>query len=102
ECRAWAPSASSLAVRANGEEHELAEAGDGVFEGTVPASPRDDYVYLLDGERELPDPYSRYQPRGVRGPSRVVDTSAFRIADGPELRLEELVLYELHVGTFSE
>ena len=38
---------------------------------------------------------------GVRGPSRVVDTSRLRIAPGPELPLEELVLYELHVGTFT-
>ena len=51
--------------------------------------------------RALPDPCSRYQPDGIRGPSRIVDTSRFEIAAGPELALEELVLYELHVGTFT-
>jgi maltooligosyltrehalose trehalohydrolase len=102
EFRVWAPNASSVAVRVHGVEHELGEAGDGVHEGTVAASPGDDYLYVLDGERALPDPYSRFQPDGVRGPSRVVDTSSFAIAAGPAPRLEELVLYELHVGTFSE
>jgi maltooligosyltrehalose trehalohydrolase len=37
----------------------------------------------------------------VKGPSRIVDTASFTIAPGPDLRLDELVLYELHVGTFT-
>jgi maltooligosyltrehalose trehalohydrolase len=49
----------------------------------------------------LPDPCSRFQPEGIKGPSRIVDTSAFEIAPGPAIALDELVLYELHVGTFS-
>ncbi len=48
-----------------------------------------------------PDPCSRSQPEGVRGPSRIVDTAAFAIAAGPTLELDELVVYELHVGTCS-
>jgi maltooligosyltrehalose trehalohydrolase len=72
-----------------------------VFAGEVDAEPGDDYLYVLDGTDALPDPCSRYQPDGIKGPSRVVDTAAFRIAPGPELPLEELVLYELHVGTFT-
>jgi maltooligosyltrehalose trehalohydrolase len=55
----------------------------------------DDQVY--------PDPASRYQPRGVHGPSQVVDASTFNWTDNgwrtPEL--ERLVIYELHVGTFT-
>ena len=39
---------------------------------------------------------------GIRGPSRVVDTSRFEIAPGPELARGDLVVYELHVGTFSD
>src|SRR5207247_296788 len=45
---------------------------------------------------------SRFQPEGVLGPSRVVDTSRLDIAEGPDLSLADLVVYELHVGTFSE
>ena len=51
----------------------------------VAADAGDDYLFVLDGDA-LPDPCSRFQPEGVRGPSRVVDTSAFAIAPGPEPR----------------
>jgi maltooligosyltrehalose trehalohydrolase len=65
-------------------------------------SPGDLYQYDVDGLR-LPDPASRFQPQGVHGPSQVVDPSAYRWqAQGwrrPELH--DLVIYELHVGTFT-
>nr|MBA2463221.1 malto-oligosyltrehalose trehalohydrolase [Actinomycetota bacterium] len=58
--------------------------------------------FVLDGE-ERPDPSSRWQPEGIRGPSRVLDPTAFAWTDAgfeaPELR--ETILYELHVGTFT-
>lgn len=68
---------------------------EGIFPGAR-------YRYLLDGERERPDPASRFQPEGVEGPSEVVDPF-FPWDDGNwrGRRLEELVIYELHVGTFT-
>jgi maltooligosyltrehalose trehalohydrolase len=99
--RVWAPNASSLAVRVHGDDHELERDGE-AWHGNVAARAGDDYVYVLDGGQALPDPCSRSQPEGVCGPSRVVDTGSFEIADGPGLTLDELVLYELHVGTFSD
>lgn len=61
------------------------------------------YLYRLDGEKERPDPASRFQPRGVHGPSRVVDRDAFPWEDGEwtGLPLESYILYEIHVGTFT-
>jgi maltooligosyltrehalose trehalohydrolase len=60
------------------------------------------YFYRLDGGRERPDPASRFQPRGVHGPSQVVEND-FPWTDGDwrGLALENYVLYELHVGTFT-
>jgi maltooligosyltrehalose trehalohydrolase len=60
------------------------------------------YRYRLNNEKERPDPASRYQPRGVHGPSQVID-SRFRWNDSrwTGLPLEKYVLYELHVGTFT-
>src|ERR1700733_7543308 len=60
------------------------------------------YHYRLNNEKERPDPASRYQPRGVHGPSQVVDCW-FRWNDSrwAGLPLEKYVLYELHVGTFT-
>jgi maltooligosyltrehalose trehalohydrolase len=101
EFRVWAPAASRVEVRVHGRDHELAAVGDGVFAGEVFADAGDDYQFVLDGGEPLPDPCSRRQPDGIRGASRIVDTSAFEIADGPDLPLDELVLYELHVGTFT-
>ena len=101
EFRVWAQSASRVAVRSGGADHPLEPDGDGVFAGEVPARVGDDYLYVLDGGDALPDPCSRQQPEGVRGPSRVLDTGAFEIADGPALPLDDLVLCELHVGTFT-
>jgi maltooligosyltrehalose trehalohydrolase len=101
EFRVWAPSSERVRVRVRGDEHELTPAEEGVFAGEIAATAGDDYLFVLDGDRALPDPCSRHQPEGVRGPSRVVDTSRFEIAPGPSLPLEELVLYELHVGTFT-
>ena len=101
ELRVWAPSASRLTARIHEREHALEHVGDGVWSADVFADAGDDYLFVLDGEA-LPDPWSRSQPHGLRGPSRIVDTSAFSIAPGPELSLDELVLYELHVGTFTD
>jgi maltooligosyltrehalose trehalohydrolase len=101
EFRVWAPNASRVSVRVHGGEHELEPAGDGVRAGAVRADAGDDYLYVLDGGRALPDPCSRFQPEGIKGPSRVVDTSGFEIAPGPGLSLDGLVIYELHVGTFT-
>src|SRR4051794_2945571 len=99
--RVWAPNARSVAVRVGDEVEQLSRDEDGTWFGDIAATNGDDYRFVVDGDA-WPDPCSRFQPDGVRGPSRVVDTRRFEIAPGPELTLEELVLYELHVGTFSE
>jgi maltooligosyltrehalose trehalohydrolase len=100
EFRVWAPLAESVAVEVAGARHHLSKAGEGIWAGAAPAAPGDDYRFVLGGDA-WPDPCSRSQPAGVRGASRVVDPGAFEIAAGPGLELAELVLYELHVGTFS-
>jgi maltooligosyltrehalose trehalohydrolase len=102
EFRVWAPSASRIDVRVNGADHPL-DREDECFAGVVEAAPGDDYLYVVDGGEAWPDPCSRHQPEGVRGPSRVTDTARFRAgtADFAGLETGELVIYELHVGTFT-
>jgi maltooligosyltrehalose trehalohydrolase len=101
--RVWAPNATKVAVRLSERGHRLRDEGDGVFAAEVPAVAGDDYTYVLDGERELADPCSRFQPYGVSGPSRIVDPGGFAWTDDdwPGLVLGDLVLYELHVGAFT-
>lgn len=62
------------------------------------------YGFSLDGGATLPDPRSGYQPQGVDGPSHNVDHAAFEWTDA-DFRAPPLgagLIYELHVGTFSD
>jgi maltooligosyltrehalose trehalohydrolase len=61
------------------------------------------YYYQPDGEENYPDPASHFQPEGVHGPSEVVDHGSYiwRDTNWKNIPLHELVLYELHVGTFT-
>jgi maltooligosyltrehalose trehalohydrolase len=102
EFRVWAPRRDRVTLRSGDREHELAPAGFGVHEGVLPVPAGEDYAYVLDGVA-LPDPASRWQPAGLRGPSRVLDPGAFEWTDdgftAPDLA--DSVIYELHVGTFT-
>jgi len=96
--RVWAPRAKSLALRlARSPEIAFEHVGYGVYEVVAPARAGNDYWYVLDGRR-LPDPCSRWQPQGLRGPSRIVSYSPHRF-EPPSI--DRLVMYELHVGTFT-
>jgi maltooligosyltrehalose trehalohydrolase len=93
----WAPKATSVAVGGQA----LDDAGDGFFAGLLELRAGDDYRIGLGGA-ELADPCSRDQPEGLHGPSRVLDTDAFEwTAEPVAMPLAELVVYELHVGTFT-
>ncbi len=61
------------------------------------------YRIRLDGGDAFPDPASRFQPEGVHGPSEIVDPSAYAWKDEgwSGIAQEDLVFYELHVGTFT-
>ncbi len=99
EFRVWAPRAESLVLRVEGSaDLKLSDAGYGVYEVIAPARPGDDYWFVVGGQ-PLPDPCSRSQPRGLRGPSRVVSVELGERFAGPAV--EDLVIYELHIGTFS-
>jgi maltooligosyltrehalose trehalohydrolase len=102
EFRIWAPHAESLSLQISGADVELEPAGYGIYELITPAHAGEDYWYVVDG-RQLPDPCSRWQPRGLRGPSRVFDAGSLaHRSDGFAAPLpRELVIYELHVGTFT-
>jgi maltooligosyltrehalose trehalohydrolase len=113
--RVWAPSRDDqdgerddvrgrmVELELRGERHRLAHEGFGIWSLTLPAEHGDDYRFVLDGE-PLPDPASRWQPQGLRGPSRIVDPRVLRRggAGWQGVALDGLVLYELHVGTFTQ
>ncbi|HKP13269.1 MAG TPA: malto-oligosyltrehalose trehalohydrolase, partial [Blastocatellia bacterium] len=61
------------------------------------------YLYAIGEGVERPDPASHFQPDGVHGASAVVDHRGFEWRDGGwrGVPLEDLIIYELHVGTFT-
>jgi maltooligosyltrehalose trehalohydrolase len=104
----WAPGAGTVEVAitdgGKARTFPLSRAVDGVHSGIVPdVAAGTDYSYRLDGGPGRPDPVSRWRPCGVHGPTRVVDPAAFRWTDAMWRGLEtaDLVIYELHVGTYT-
>jgi maltooligosyltrehalose trehalohydrolase len=101
--RVWAPYHERLSVVLYGnyrrvEEMEREERG--YFSLVTKGVKR--YTYLVKG-KELPDPASRFQPEGVHGPSQVVcNEFHWEDKDWKGLDVNSLVIYELHVGTFTE
>jgi maltooligosyltrehalose trehalohydrolase len=100
----WAPRAGAVdVVVESGPRAPLAPGDRGWWEGTVAgvrAGAR--YRYSLDGGEPLPDPASRAQPDGVHGPSAVVSLPRRGAARGWRgVPRDRLVLYEIHVGTFT-
>ena len=105
--RVWAPEPSSLSLEIEGEAEPMAMigSGDGWYElTTVAAKAGSRYWYRLPDGTRVPDPVSRFQPHDVDGPSEVIDPRAYawRTAGWCGRQWEEAVLYELHVGTFTD
>ncbi|WP_447984234.1 malto-oligosyltrehalose trehalohydrolase [Nitrospira sp. Nam74] len=103
----WAPHASRIDLKLVDESRTplpMIRRAAGYFETDAPnVRTGDRYVYLLDGNKERPDPASRSQPEGVHGPSEVVDPRQFQWTDRHwhGLAREQLIIYELHVGTLT-
>jgi maltooligosyltrehalose trehalohydrolase len=108
--RVWAREAKSLEVvlfDLQGQEtasYPLNRDDVGYFLGHVEGLKAGaHYMYRLDGEKLRPDPASRCQPVDVHGVSEVVDPGAFQWSPEAQkwlgLPLEQLVIYEVHIGT---
>ncbi len=106
--RVWAPRARRVdLVVINGDQRRscpMTAEERGYFsytEAGVAEGQR--YTYRLDGGPERPDPVSLWQPNGVHHPSAVLRPQRFTWSDGDwkGRSREDLVFYELHVGTFT-
>src|SRR5262245_51517987 len=104
--RVWAPRSRQVELVL---EHPcrtlpLEPEGNGYHSARIEAGGGTLYRFRLDRAGQLlPDPASRFQPRGPFGPSEVVDLDAFSWSDrdwrgcSPRGR----AVYEMHVGTFT-
>lgn len=105
--RVWAPEMASMQLHLVGTEarlYDMSQTEEGYFERTVQdAPPGTRYFFRPNGEGDYPDPASLSQPDGVHQASEVVDPNAFawQDSDWRGLSLTDLILYEIHVGTFT-
>ena len=104
--RVWALNATTIELHLLKSDAYIAMNRDekGYFTCTVEGiSAGDKYLYRIDGEKERPDPASQHQPDGVHGASAVVNHHTFQWSDSDftPVNLQNTVMYQLHVGTYS-
>src|SRR3954471_7919558 len=102
EFRVWAPLHDSIALKLDGRTIPLQKNGG--YHETIAGDVREGsrYMFVVNGQ-ERPDPASRSQPDGVHAASEVIG-SDFEWHDRHwrGIALEDHVIYELHVGTFTD
>ncbi len=107
EFNVWAPLVNKVAVKIISPVEKvipMEKDNEGYWKTSIAGiTPASKYFYLLCDEKERTDPASHYQPDGVHGASQVIDHSAFRWSDENwrGIPLSEMIMYELHVGTFT-
>lgn len=104
--RVWAPDRRHLTiVFENGRALPLKSESNGYFSGLAMGIWANSLYRLQLDDRDLvPDPASRFQPRGPHGPSQIIDANEFTWTDRGwnGLELQDLVIYEMHIGTFTQ
>jgi len=100
----WAPLAERVELFVGGERHPMQPDEGGWWTADLRLAPGTDYGFVLDGDPPIPGPRSPWQPYGVHGLSRTLDHDAFAWSDaGFTARpLADAVIYEMHIGTFTE
>ena len=104
--RFWAPKQQRIRLIVDeGEPRDLSAAEEGWHTLEVPGIGSGSvYGFMLDNGLMVPDPASRFQPDDAHGPSEVIDPDAYswRAGDWHGRPWSESVIYEAHVGTFTE
>ena len=107
--RTWAPghgSVSAVIYDRAGKRLRTVSLGKeeaGYYSGIDPAGRAGDrYKYRLAG-KEWPDPAARFNPNGVHEAAEVIDPADFiwHDQDWTAPSVADLVIYELHIGTFT-
>ena len=103
----WAPRRKSVSVRIGETDHPMQGPSErGFWTADIEeAGHGTDYAFLLDDDpKPYPDPRSFWQPKDVHASSRVLDHVKFDWSDRNfrPIPLASGVIYELHVGTFTE
>jgi malto-oligosyltrehalose trehalohydrolase len=101
--RLWAPAAKRVEVILDAAHH-MQRLEDGWFAATVTiATAGSRYRFRINGESQVPDPASHYQPDGVLDPSEVIDHNSYRwrATEWRGRPWGDVIALEAHVGTFT-
>ncbi|MFH1837055.1 MAG: malto-oligosyltrehalose trehalohydrolase [Candidatus Omnitrophota bacterium] len=104
----WAPLKEEMTLKLMSSREmccSMDKKGEGYWYTRIKGiKPGERYVYTADGVTSRPDPASFYQPEGVHNPSAVFDHTSFQWEDDgwKGIPLHDMIMYELHTGTFSE
>lgn len=105
--RVWAPASDTAAIELL-DDHggasvtALKREADGHFSGAVPNASAGARYRIRVAGGAFPDPAARFQPDGPHGPSEIVaPIFSWTDAEWRGLPAEDLVVYELHLGTFT-
>lgn len=99
----WAPSVSRIQLHLHGTDLEMARCTDGWHEVVATARPGDSYGFRLPGGRVVPDPASRCQKSNIDSLSVVTNPEAYswKTSNWRVRPWSDVVLYEVHIGTFT-
>lgn len=102
--RIWAPGSDAPRLVINGAEYEMRSEGNGWYEAVAAdVSGGATYHFVLPDGREIPDPASHWQGGGLDGPSTIIDHDfAWQHENWTGRPWHEAVIYEVHIGTFTE
>jgi maltooligosyltrehalose trehalohydrolase len=101
--RLWAPAAERVDLLVDRVVAMTREDGGWYVARVVEAAPGTRYKFRVNGDIEVPDPASAFQPNDVFGPSEVIDHGAYvwGAVDWRGRPWHETVILEAHVGTFT-
>ena len=104
--RVWAPAQKSVALALDEQKEIDMQPEDGGYFSVRVKDARAGQRYRYRIQQGLrADPASRFQPEGPLGPSEIVDPRDFKWSDAAWTGAPEPhrhVLYEMHLGTFTE
>jgi len=100
--RLWAPAAKSVDILAP-RAFPMQAVGGGWYERVLSeAGPGTRYKFRIDGDTDVPDPASAFQPEDVLGPSEVIDHRyPWTHEDWRGRPWHEASILELHIGTLT-
>jgi len=107
--RLWAPAAKDVALELQNEpgteqRQPALRLGDGWWHATVAgAQPGALYRWVIDGSQTVPDPAARHAPQGPHQWCVLTDPCDYpwRTTGWRGRPWQDMVFYELHVGTFT-